>query len=159
MADYWMLVGCQNFLTHLSRESSHFVRTLLCVKKSWGVFQRKLFSAIITKRKLFFCKVLPYSLWSVLKSVTPKFYYPPASGEFRNFTRLAVFSGCLSVMSIYGWDLLVTLNYIFSMSFNAQWNIFRFLDWGFDCLEKQALKKLYRGQALIFCHFLPEFWC
>jgi len=35
-----------------------------------------------------------------------KLFYPPvskASGEFRNFTRLAVFSGCLSVCDILVW--------------------------------------------------------
>jgi len=45
--------------------------------------------------------------------------YPPTSGEFRNFFRLAVLADvCLSVIYMYGWDL-VTLNDISSLSFDA----------------------------------------
>jgi len=60
-------------------------------------------------------------------------------------------------MFVYGWDLL-TLNYISSLSFDARWNIFRFLDRGFDCLKIQTFKKnCPGGKAIIFAIFSLNF--
>jgi len=63
--------------------------------------------------------------------------FPPAReacGKFRNFTRLAVFSGCLSVCDVHIWAQWGFELHLLP-HFCAKWNIFRFLERGIFSLQ------------------------